>query len=70
MMQRDTQATGKQLSAFWKCNETCSQRSLAKFVASDFRIFAKYLFAMQQRNLYRSVRNIITMFINAKTFRL
>lgn len=23
MMQRDTQATGKQLSVFWKCNETC-----------------------------------------------
>lgn len=58
MMQRDTQVTGKQLSLFWKCNETCSQRSLAGFVASDFRIisfpFDNRFVLLQQENFYRS----------------
>lgn len=57
MMQRDTQATGKQLSVFWKCSETCSQRSLAEFVASDFRISAKINSFLLYSNkiFYRSV---------------
>lgn len=67
MMQRDTQATGKQLSVFWECNETCSQRSLAGSVASDFLIFAKYNHFIVTTKFF-FILNIIAMFINEKTF--